>query len=67
MPMLFTKRDRERLEAVDRLATGLSKDLPYVAEQIKEHVKWCSKLQWTQLVLLLGVVGFLVKIVLKLG
>ena len=45
----------------------LETKLPDVIETIKEHVKWCSKLQWTQMILLVGVCGFLLRIVLKLG
>jgi hypothetical protein len=65
--MFFSPRDRERLAAVDRRTTVLETKLPDVIETIKEHVKWCSKLQWTQMILLVGVCGFLLRIVLKLG
>ena len=65
--MFFSQRDRERLETIDHRTTVLETKLPTIIAALHRHVKWCGKLQFLQLCLLIGVVGFLIKIVLKLG
>jgi hypothetical protein len=67
MQMFFSSRDRERLEKIDEMATRLSVMVPNNSEIIKEHIRWCNKLQFAQLMLLIGTVGMLLKIVLKIG
>lgn len=65
--MFFSSRDRERLEMIDERTTRLEVEVPHVAKTITQHVKWCNKLQFAQLMLLIGTVGMLLKIVLKIG